>query len=424
MDYTEGTEFAKIQWDQTRAPGLVIGLFQKDESGMSIKYVVKDLQNTSNRLSSEGGCTTIGIGNPFNNGDAETILIFLKNLSEAYINGNTYSIKNVKSLTGEIQSTYSTKTSNSVYCINKMSVDKTDNAKQTIDIFNRQITGTDMQAKIIIDNSLVFTVNEENKKSLEIAKYIDDLYFAQYDNLYFNTNYKGGFVVNTLGMNENQINAIKFFINNEDGDKFVKQFAKKGDVVFGKEYTKDGKFYDEYKIGLIIESSDKSSGSYTSVERLGDKYKYKHFTVKLATEGFGLNIPKYDVLEALLHECFMHGYSLIKDYKNNLKIDYEYISDETKKSKSVFTDDDISMAHYDHIEITNKIFKQYYGKKFDDIPDNDTYIWPKKAFKVLKEYVNGNLPDFKIQSSMFDFSGSIVGIDEKTGIIGNAKKKE
>jgi hypothetical protein len=35
MDYTSGKEFAKLQWDQTRKPGLVIGLFQTDKSGMA-----------------------------------------------------------------------------------------------------------------------------------------------------------------------------------------------------------------------------------------------------------------------------------------------------------------------------------------------------------------------------------------------------
>lgn len=34
MDYTSGTDFAKIQWDATRAPGLVIGLLQNDKDGM------------------------------------------------------------------------------------------------------------------------------------------------------------------------------------------------------------------------------------------------------------------------------------------------------------------------------------------------------------------------------------------------------
>jgi hypothetical protein len=34
MEYGTGTELVKPQWDQTRAPGHVIGLFQKDRSGM------------------------------------------------------------------------------------------------------------------------------------------------------------------------------------------------------------------------------------------------------------------------------------------------------------------------------------------------------------------------------------------------------
>lgn len=34
MEYGTGTELVKIQWDATRAPGHVIGLFQKDKSGM------------------------------------------------------------------------------------------------------------------------------------------------------------------------------------------------------------------------------------------------------------------------------------------------------------------------------------------------------------------------------------------------------
>ncbi|GHV18285.1 hypothetical protein FACS1894169_14770 [Bacteroidia bacterium] len=36
MEYGSGTELVKLQWDQTRAPGHVIGLFQKDKSGMSV----------------------------------------------------------------------------------------------------------------------------------------------------------------------------------------------------------------------------------------------------------------------------------------------------------------------------------------------------------------------------------------------------
>jgi len=46
MDYTDGTGFAKIQWDQTRAPGLVIGLFQTDKSGMAVNKDGFKIQET------------------------------------------------------------------------------------------------------------------------------------------------------------------------------------------------------------------------------------------------------------------------------------------------------------------------------------------------------------------------------------------
>lgn len=49
MDYTSGTDFAKIQWDATRAPGLVIGLLQDDNSGLwtaiSLDYLKPYLQD-------------------------------------------------------------------------------------------------------------------------------------------------------------------------------------------------------------------------------------------------------------------------------------------------------------------------------------------------------------------------------------------
>ena len=74
------------------------------------------------------------------------------------------------------------------------------------------------------------------------------------------------------------------------------------------------------------------------------------------------------------------------------------------------------ILRYSYIEITNKIFKLYSGKKFEAIPDID--MWPRKAFRILKEYANGTVSDYILQSKMFCFTGSQVGINEQTGIIG------
>ena len=167
----------------------------------------------------------------------------------------------------------------------------------------------------------------------------------------------------------------------------------------------------------IETSNDSRDGSYTSSKGLEEKYK--HFSVKLTKKGFGLEIPKYDVLEALLHECFMHGYSLVKDYNNDQKINYEFISTKTKNMKyqNSNSDEKLGTDTYDHVEMTHKIFDLYQGKKFSDIPDNNTYIWPKKAFKVLKEYVNGSVLDFKLQAKIFKFRDSSITVNEQTGII-------
>jgi hypothetical protein len=58
MDYTDGLGFAKIQWDATRAPGLVIGLFQKDKSGMAKEESTDILSQIIEKILSvgENGC--------------------------------------------------------------------------------------------------------------------------------------------------------------------------------------------------------------------------------------------------------------------------------------------------------------------------------------------------------------------------------
>jgi len=57
MDYTSGTGFAKIQWDQTRAPGLVIGMFRTDKSGMALnlQYVKDKVKEILKNLSLNSG---------------------------------------------------------------------------------------------------------------------------------------------------------------------------------------------------------------------------------------------------------------------------------------------------------------------------------------------------------------------------------
>ena len=51
MDYGDGTEFSKLDWDAMHSPGLIIGLFEKDESGMNyiVRRISEDFVNADNK---------------------------------------------------------------------------------------------------------------------------------------------------------------------------------------------------------------------------------------------------------------------------------------------------------------------------------------------------------------------------------------
>jgi hypothetical protein len=62
MDYSWGTDLVKHQWDAIHAPGLVIGLFERDEDAMNMLYTVdidkeieRELTNTLTSLRAEPG---------------------------------------------------------------------------------------------------------------------------------------------------------------------------------------------------------------------------------------------------------------------------------------------------------------------------------------------------------------------------------
>ncbi|MFC4673099.1 hypothetical protein [Dysgonomonas termitidis] len=61
-DAEKWTELVKLQWDQTRAPGHVIGLFQKDKSGMSMGMLAQETES-SQQIDNPGDEISFYIGN-------------------------------------------------------------------------------------------------------------------------------------------------------------------------------------------------------------------------------------------------------------------------------------------------------------------------------------------------------------------------
>ncbi|GHV60054.1 hypothetical protein FACS1894182_14860 [Bacteroidia bacterium] len=142
--------------------------------------------------------------------------------------------------------------------------------------------------------------------------------------------------------------------------------------------------------------------------------------MNLSKTGFGSGIEDIDILEALLHECFMH----IQTYVNAKGINYSNLYNAVQDKK--YEPDN----HHYHF---TQIISTYKGKSFKDLPTDETLYekngnkiiglkyWPIKAFDILKEYTNGRVSDYKLQHYMMIFDGSQISISETTGKIEDKK---
>ena len=359
----------------------------------------------------------------------------LRDIFNTYRAGQKYSkdkfnklSDNKSEVTGELRLWFSKdisgKDNGISYCINDITISLI-TAKNEIDLSKREITGTNSKAYLTIDNAIKITIEEdEGKDSKTVAEYIDKAFNLSY-NEYFYGLYSGGLAVDENDLNENQQKAIKYFLDTQDGYDFVKLFAKKGDVVMGKQFNENGDFYKDNGIGLIIRTKrgNDDSGSDFSHTGLGEKYTKKHFTVRLSKTGFGTGIEDIDILEALLHECFLHGYTDMKDYDGK-NFDYDNIS-------PVFRSKNYEPNNH-HYHFTD-IIAVYKGMYFKDLPNKETLsdkngnvviglaYWPIKAFNILQKYTNGRVTDYKLQHEMMSFDGSQISISEQTGKIEDKK---
>jgi hypothetical protein len=434
MDYNWGTSLIKHQWDGIHDPGLVIGMFERDEDAMmstTIQYIIKD------KFYTDLGCSAPS--NPFDNRkeDGKTISNLLGNIFYEYKTGQKYSktkfkkLSNKNMIIGELQLWFSSEifgnSDRSSYCINDMYISLIDNTKEEIDLTKRTISGNNSEAYLTIDNTIRITLQEDKGEySKIVAEHINKA-FSLLNKDYFDNSYSGGFAVREDNLNENQMNAIKYFLDTQEGYDFVKLFAKKGDVVMGKEFDKDGKIYETYKIGLIINSKPNNGDSDSDFSTNGitgksEKKEKNHFTVGLTKTGFGTGIEDIDVLEALLHECFLHGYTYVDDLMDDNEINNNNLNENIREYK----------PHSQHYHFT-QIIAIFKGKYFKDLPQNGILYdnkgnriiglehWPIKAFDILKRYANGRVSDYKLQHIIMDFKGSQISISEQTGKIEDKK---
>jgi hypothetical protein len=204
--------------------------------------------------------------------------------------------------------------------------------------------------------------------------------------------------------------AFVLFAQTKEGKAFLKDYASKGQKLEydGKvffEATDAGK-YDKQNVNLVynVGNSDMGSGTSGSWGKLSENKKdfVYDINIDIAKIGFGSNNKTFNLVKAITHESFMHANSTADDhlddnYQNNSNLPSEYRQYGT---------------HADHYYICREYFKN---------PNNNTLqLFPVNSFSVLKQVsktLNLNYSDIKIKSIIWNFSGSLLNVNSKTGLL-------
>ncbi len=172
----------------------------------------------------------------------------------------------------------------------------------------------------------------------------------------------------------------------------------------GQVYYQAGKAGKYDKAGIDINYSvgshnvrSETGGEYVMRNRRESKFDVN---IDIAKNGFGTNNRKYNLLEAIVHESYLHGNSYADDFMDNGRSDRSNLP---KQFRSMG-------IHSDHYHISQ-------GAIYD--PTNkDVMNFTSKGFNILEQASkdwNLNFSDTQIRTHMWNFSGPLINVNQKSG---------
>jgi RHS repeat-associated protein len=200
-----------------------------------------------------------------------------------------------------------------------------------------------------------------------------------------------------------QAKAMELFAKTKQGKKFLSNYAKKGQTVFGVTFDKQGK-YDKEGINIGYTTAEGLTGSNTDVKK--NSQGGIDITVEIAKEGFGFSTKGLNLVKSIAHESFIHGNMYTKDWLDDKEINYSILSDLSKKGLSASQ----LRLHGHHIEAS----RSYYQN-----PNSLNSLWPSQGLSILKtvsSILGISVTDNQIKSVMWNFNGSYLIIDPETGV--------
>lgn len=196
--------------------------------------------------------------------------------------------------------------------------------------------------------------------------YNNPVLFIDVDGLYVDTswiyrkNKDGNYV------NKNLVEAFETFAKSKDGISFLGNFAKKGQIIAGHEYTESGKFDTKgIDLNYAEAKSEESVGdAYTSKETKGEKGL--QITINLFPSA-----KAYALIDDIGHESFLHAEPIAKDF---------------------YDDKTFNLSPIDK-DIVKKLKDENYPKKWREnaahhMQDMRYNILDKKVVPMLRNYYN------------------------------------
>jgi RHS repeat-associated protein len=202
----------------------------------------------------------------------------------------------------------------------------------------------------------------------------------------------------TITENRPLNNAFNAFANTKQGNKFLSNYAAKGQSIGGSTFNKDGKYSKKgVDLNYNSQSFEKSKGGETSTAI--DIFGRAQINVSINSGIYekttlGLNTEIFDKVGTLFHESFIHVDISTKDFLDNNKFDNSNIGKNVKNIAGYG-------VHYQHYKVLIDYINQGY---------KTNNLWPGTAFsglKQLNDFLKIFASDQKLLNDMWNYNGGI-----------------
>jgi hypothetical protein len=195
------------------------------------------------------------------------------------------------------------------------------------------------------------------------------------------------------------------FAQSKFGKAFLDNFASKGQKLSygGKVFyeAKEAGKYDKQGIGLNYKLGSGKEGSATSHEyiktRKGNDFEVD---IEIAKDGFGSKSKSFNLAVAISHESFIHAEGEAKDYLDDKEGNNSFLPKEYRKYGN----------HADHYYLSMEALVNPNG--------SGAKSYTNRAFNTLQDYsqsLNLNMSNIQIKTQMWNFSGSLINVNQQTG---------